>query len=83
MIAIEYEGHCSYEESVVGRVDTILGYSIYWDRVKEGQIIIDWAQGNGEGVWAFVCPFPDNLAYAVYSVVPWVGQYCRVGVGRA
>jgi len=65
MVAIEYKGHCSYEESVVGRVDTILGYSIYWDRVKEGQIIIDWAQGNGEGTWASECPLPNDLDSAV------------------
>jgi len=52
MITIEYEGHCSYEESVVGRVGAILGYSIYWVRVKERQFFVDLAQGNGEWTWA-------------------------------
>ena len=47
------------------RVDTILGYSIYWDRVKERQIIIDWAQGNGEGIWTSKCPLPNDLNSAV------------------
>ena len=46
MITIEYEGHCSYEESVVGRVCAILGRSIYWVRVKKRQFFVDWAQGD-------------------------------------
>jgi len=50
---------------VGGGVDTILGYSICWGQVEERKIIIDWAQANGEGAWAFECPFPDNLADAV------------------
>jgi len=50
---------------VGGGVDTILGYSICWDRVKERQIVIDWAQGNGEGAWASESPLPDDLNSAV------------------
>ena len=50
-------------------VNTVLGFSICWGQVEERQFIIDWAQGNGEGVWAFVCPFSDNLAYAVYYLL--------------
>ena len=48
-----------------GRVDTIFGCSIYWDRVKKRKIIIDWAQGNGEGTWASECPLPNDLNSAV------------------
>ena len=52
MITKEYEGYCSYEESVVCRVGAILGRSIYWVQVKKRQFFVDWAQGDGEWTWA-------------------------------
>jgi hypothetical protein len=50
MVTEEYEGHCSYANSVVCGVGAILDRSIYWVRVKERHFFVDWAQGDGK--WA-------------------------------
>ena len=43
MITIEYEGHSSYEESVVDRVSTFLFFYVGCIRMKKGHLIVDWA----------------------------------------
>jgi len=65
MITVKDDGHCPKKESMGNVVEAVLGFSICWGQVKERQFVVDWTQGNGEGVWAFVCPFSDDVYYAV------------------
>jgi hypothetical protein len=69
MITVQDDGHCSKKESMGNGVYALLGCSISWSQFKERQFVVDWAQGDGKGVRALVCPFPDDLSYTVHYLL--------------
>jgi len=69
MITVQDDAHCSKKESMGDGIDAVLGFSISWGQVKERQFVVDWTQGDRKGVWAFICPFPVDLSYAVYYLL--------------
>ena len=65
MVTIEYERHSSNEESVVVGVCALLLFSVGYIRIKEGHVVIDWAQEYGKWARPSMCPGPNNLGDTV------------------
>ena len=50
MITVKDDGHCPKKESMGNGVEAVSGFSISWGQVKERQFVVNWTQGDGEGV---------------------------------